>query len=379
MTKKTPAIIADPSSGVSELIGGILMIIVVVAAVALISVVVFSQQTPAEIPNINFMTGTNAAGTTLYLYHNGGDTLRRGEFSVVIDDQAPRTDYTISGGGDEWSVGKNLVLTGITTPPKKVALIYTHGDVDPVVLRSGASSVAVLQNSINPSGAPIIPADLPGYINASDPQVVVNFILANTSIIADAINQSPSTVGPVIADVVGADSINFYRESKTDIDEYTYFLFNITTSGSTFSYDTGTVRNLEVGDIIKIGQVHSNSKSWKIFGLGDQIWELSAGNVDVSWRHKTTGIWENTSSTEIFHSRITGYKDVGSTLTIRTTQNGYYTALVINTTKVIEGIDSHTIVIKDIRPVGIGLFVLEYDHNTNAVYFVGHADSVTWM
>jgi hypothetical protein len=137
---------------------------------------------------------------------------------------------------------------------------------------------------------------------------------------------------------------------------------------------------LEVGDIIFIGQPSSNSKSWKIFGLGDQIWEFNAGNVDVRWKHKSTGLWDSgnsTDSTELFHAWITGYKDVGSTLKV-TTSGEAYTALVINTSKKIEGSSSASVVIQDIRPVGIGLFVLEYDHNTNSVYFLGHAQSVTW-
>jgi len=88
-TNKMSSAVPDSASGVSELIGAILMITVVIAAVAIIGIFLLSQQTPQEIPNINFMTGTNAAGTTLYLYHNGGDSLEKGQFAVVIDNQAP--------------------------------------------------------------------------------------------------------------------------------------------------------------------------------------------------------------------------------------------------------------------------------------------------
>lgn len=375
-TKKTPFTVSDTSSGVSELIGGILMITVVVAAVAIIGVILFSQQTPEKIPNINFMSGSDNYNH-LYLYHNGGDSLTKGTFSVRVDN-AIRNDYSISDGGTEWSLGKNLILNNVPSGAHNVAIIYNATGSGEVLLRSASSNVSTLQNSINPSGAPATAVYLPGYINGSNPQEVVNFILGNTSLIGDAMNQSPSTVGPVIADVVGANSINFYREEQTTIDQNTYFYFNITSPQSTFSYGTTAIKNLDVGDIIVISQAKSNPGNWKIFGLGDQIWEFTADEVYVNWKHKSTGLWTNTtSSTTLYHAWIFGYQDVGSTLTLKTTQNGY-TALIINSTKIIEGPSSNAVVIKNIRPVGIGLFVLEYDHNTNGVYFIGNAQSVTW-
>lgn len=376
----------ESSGGVSEIIGAILMISLVVMAVALVAMMLNSQTTPQELPNVNFMTGTNADGTELYLYHNGGDTLRKGEFAVVTDvDPAPRTDYVISDGSNEWSIGRNLVLT-MTTPPKSVALVYTAGsEQGGVVLKSGASNIAVLTQTIRPDATPVPLGGTTGGsggLDTSNPQNVVNYILQNTSLIGDALNQSPSTVGPVVADVIATNSTNYFRQGTSTIDQYTTIKLEITEPDSTFSYGSSTVRNLVVGDIIVITQARSNPGTWKIFGLGDQIWEFSADDVWVDWKHG--GTWTNTTrpgTTEMYHAWITGYKDMGSTLTIRTNGNGYYQALVYNNVKQFEGesISSNDdVVIERIRPVGLGLFVLEYDHNSNAVYFVGYAEDVSW-
>ena len=47
----------DNSSGVSEVIGAILLISVVVLAVAIIAVGLFSQPLPQKIPDARFITG----------------------------------------------------------------------------------------------------------------------------------------------------------------------------------------------------------------------------------------------------------------------------------------------------------------------------------
>jgi len=380
------------SDAVSEVIGAILMISVVVVAIALVAVILTSQTTPQTIPNVNFMTGTNADGTELYLYHNGGDALRRGEFAVVTDvDPSPRTDYVISDGSDEWSLGKNLILTE-ATPPTSVALIYTAGsEQGGVVLKSGASNVAVLKETIRPDATPVPLGGTTGGsggLDTSNPQNVVNYILQNTSLIGDALNQSPSTVGPVIADVIGTNSTNYYRENRASIDQGTSIMLEITGAGSTFSYGSPSVKNLDVGDKIVITQARSSPLPWKIFGLGDQIWEFAAQGVHVDWWKQSSGTWTNSTwphsgnGVTLYHSRITGYKDIGSTLTIRTDSGlGQYQALIHNYVKEFEGDSTaanDVVVIQNIQPVGLGLFVFEYDDNSDSVYFVGYARSVSW-
>lgn len=371
----------DGTSGVSEVVGAILLVALVVAAVALVAVSLFSQSTPTEIPNVNFLVGTDSrVPPTLYLTHNGGDTLTVGSFSVFVDGK-PKS-YSVANGGNEWSLGKNLLVplsSGET--PQRIYLVYNQSGTGSSVIGSASANVSVVSGKVAPDVI-IRATSTPSIcINGSDPQAVVNAVLSNVSVIGEAINQSPSTVGPVIATAVGSNSTNFYRDKAATIDQNTYIVLNVTGSGSTIAYGTTTAQSLGVGDTLLIRQINSNPGTWKIFGIGNQIWEFSApdsGSVDLAWKHKSNATWTNTSSTRLYHLWLTGYTDVGSTLTLRTTGSGYYTGLVVNGSIKIDGISSNTVVIQNIRPVGIGLFVLEYDPNSNSVYFMGNAQSVTW-
>ena len=373
--------VSDNTAGVSEIIGAILLIMIVVSAVALIGVILFSQQTPEKIPNINFMTGTDNSGN-LYLYHNGGDALKNGEFAVRVD--GVLKPYTISDNSDTWSLGKNLKILGVPSGTHYVAIIYngTSG-AESSVLRSGSSSSSVFSGTINPDTLPSSVGSS-GGLDTSNPQNVINFILGNTSLIGDAMNQSPSTVGPVIANVVGANSINFFKDNKVALDGdniHTYFFkYNVTQPGSSIAI-TGYHPNpkpLLVGDVVTIYmRGGGNTKNFKTFGLGNQLWEISATGVDVSLSHFTTPDIESPqSNTDVSHAWITGYQDLGAALRISTSGNGV-TSLVVNGTQYINGADSTSVIITNIRPVGIGLFLLEVDNNAQIVYFVGNAQSVT--
>ncbi|MDD1694241.1 MAG: type IV pilin, partial [Methanoregula sp.] len=199
----------DHTAGVSEVIGAILLVALVVAAVALVAVFLFSQSTPVKVPNVNFMVGTNnQVPPTLYLTHNGGDTLTVGSFSVYIDGKIK--SYSVAGGGNEWSLGKNLLVplsSGET--PQRIYLVYNQTGTGSSVIGSASANVSVPSGKIAPdiivrtTSAPVI------CINGSDPQAVLGAVLSNVSVIGAAINQSPSTVGPVIATAVGANSTNF--------------------------------------------------------------------------------------------------------------------------------------------------------------------------
>jgi len=277
------------------------------------------------------------------------------------------------------SLCKNLAVPlSAGENPQNIVLVSTATGSASSVIASSSADVSVPSVTVAPEV--FTPPSL--CINASDPQVVLSVVLNNVSVIGDAMNQSPSTVGPVIANVVGANSISFFRDSKTKVYSDTYLSLNITGTGSNIAYDTTVSRSMAVGDILVVTVRQSNPKSLKIFGLGNQIWEFSApdqGDVDISWKHRSNGTWTNTSGgTQLYHTWITGYQDVGSTLTIGSNGGTQYTALVVNATLMINGDSSNTVVIRHIRPVGVGLFVLEYASTPGSMYFVGNAESVTW-
>jgi len=366
----------ENTSGVSEIIGAILLISLVVLAAAIVGMFLLSQQTPTAVPNVNFMVGTdNRIPPTLYLYHNGGDGLRNGEFSVVVDgDVKP---YTITGGDDFWSLGDNLIVP-LSTAPRNVQIIYNATGGGGVLLRSASVTSSTASTDILPDFIRPTPSAI--CLNGSDPQQIVSLVLNNVSLIGDAINQSPQTVGPVIASSVGTNSISFFKDDKVNLD-YTgtrYLKIIITKPGSSILATDFHATNpviLYPGDIVTI-TLRPNTGVFKTFGLGDQLWEISATGVDVNITQG--GVPDARTNGDVIHAWITGYTDLGSTLTI-TSDNPYTsnTVLVVNGTQRINGASSENVVISNIQPVGIGLFLLEGDNNAHIVYFVGNAQSVT--
>lgn len=368
----------DTIDGVSEVIGAILLISLVVAAVALVAVFINSQATPHNVPDVNFLVGSdNKNPPALYLTHNGGDTLAVGTFSVIVDGKM--RSYSISGGGTEWSLGKNLVIPLSTgEKPGRIILVYNATGSGGSVIGSASADVSVPQIPIAPEV--IIPPQT--CVNISDPQVLLSVVLNNVSVIGDAMNQSPSTVGPVIANVVGANSITFYRNQRVELEKTSanYLRFTVSKSGSVITATEfgGTPKLLYPGDIVTI-YLTGQSVNVKTFGLGDQIWELKATKVDVNITHN--GIPDRRNGGDINHAWIIGYQNVSSTLKISSTPGPETTSLVVNGTQVIDGTSDLPVIITGAKPVGLGLFILQEVSQgpDKGIYFVGSANQVTWM
>ncbi|OPY38732.1 MAG: hypothetical protein A4E35_00516 [Methanoregula sp. PtaU1.Bin051] len=372
----------DPEAGVSEIVGAIMLISLVVLAVSIIAMILFSQSAPEQIPNVNFMVGSNYPPTTLYLYHNGGDNLRIGSFQVRLDGVSK--PYILDGGGQYWTLGRrlNVDLTGITPLPRQVTLVY-NTSAGAVAIHSATANLSTGPGNMNPD---IMPTYIPSTtcLNPSDPNFpsqIVYQILQNVTVIADAINQSPTTVGPVIATAVSGNSVTFFKDGKVKLDSDNlntyYFRFKVTKSGSTMSVVglTPDPYPLYINDIVTI-YLRSNSANFKTFGLGDQLWEVSTNGVNVNITRG--GVPTVLTNTNFVHAWITGYEDIGSTLKISTTTpSNEGTVLYLNGTQLIDGPNGDAIVITNIRPVGVGLYVLEWDSNAQTIYFVGNAQQVT--
>jgi hypothetical protein len=366
-TKGASLSFPETSSGASELIGGVLMITVVVAAVAIIGVALFSQPAPQSVPNINFMTGTDAADSRLFLYHNGGDTLKRGEFAVVIDNDPPRTDYTISGGGDEWSVGKNLML-GVTGAPQTVSVVYYGANGGTILLRSASSSVAALQKDIGPSNTPIpVGGGTGGY------GYIFNdaYNISNSSQFIQAIQEN-----------VSANRINFYKNSLAPsggLGQDTSLSLRVkdTQKKSLIIYNNNLVK-LNNTDIVSI-KVISQTRNFKMFGIAPQIWEMAGDRVDLTITRTApvSSIYEKGVS--ISHTWINNYELVSSSLVVDTTGSSV-TALTVNHTQYLPvpplSTDSRDIKIISAKPLPVGLYLLVIDDSQKTAYFVGTADQI---
>ncbi len=124
------------SHAVSELIGAILLVGLVITAMAIVAVLVLSNPPPEEVPHLNALAGNTS--DSILLYHTGGDELKEEQTLIRINnnpDPIPHSEiYLKSDDGTvesspwattktQWGVGKTLVIQSNITP-QSVTVIY---------------------------------------------------------------------------------------------------------------------------------------------------------------------------------------------------------------------------------------------------------------
>ncbi len=116
--------------GVSEVIGVVLLLSLVVVGGTIVGTQLLSQPAPKEIPNVNFLANYEPGNLTLY--HTGGDTLPNGDYKFVVQYEDGRTENFTR---PDWSSGKSLTYPAISQPAK-VTLVYTGKGAGETALRS---------------------------------------------------------------------------------------------------------------------------------------------------------------------------------------------------------------------------------------------------
>lgn len=123
-------------SAVSELIGTILLVGLVIAAMAIITVLLISNPPPEEIPHLNVLASRDVTSRQFFLYHNGGDVLLEEKTVIRINNDpapVPRNAIAIQyangtrtkwyGTNIPWKIGDTLIIPS-ATDPMSIALIY---------------------------------------------------------------------------------------------------------------------------------------------------------------------------------------------------------------------------------------------------------------
>jgi FlaG/FlaF family flagellin (archaellin) len=345
-------------SGVSEVVGAILLISLVVICVAIIGVYLFSQPLPEKIPNLQFLVGSDNPSTPsqLFLYHNGGDPLTVGEFSVLVDGVSQ--PYSVASGGNQWALGEYLVINNITTVPQDVKIVYgtaTSGSGQ-TVIRS-ASSVNLNKTDI-PDVIPTPPICSCCNIDLIPPDDILEEIMKN-------ITYSSETF--------------LRRDIHTRLYQCGNLSFRVTKPNSTMSIATDN-KNLTVGDTVKIS-LSSRTSYFKFYGLGGTFSTIRGNYLYITLTHAgaTTPYYNGVSMT-LNNAWITGYDSLDSTLSICSPgESGgisywKYTLLVMNSTMPeIDRKDPRDIKIMNIHPNLVGLFVLDWDSTSSepGVYYTG--------
>ena len=105
--------------GVSEVVGTMILIGVVMVGMGLVAILLLSGSSPSKVPVLDTIV-TNLS-KTIYIYHKGGTPSRRDSTRILIDG-VDRTGLFVSDGSEPWSVGKTLNYTS-PTMPKLVVII----------------------------------------------------------------------------------------------------------------------------------------------------------------------------------------------------------------------------------------------------------------
>lgn len=344
-------------TAVSEVIGAVMLITLVVAAVAIISMVLFSQATPQEIPNVNFMTGSDgkAPPQMLYLFHNGGDALHAGDFEVVLDGVSK--PYTVEGGDTYWSLGERLDIdiSTMASLPKQVTLVYNS---------TTGGSTAIRSASVDLSATPVV-------------------INTDTRI-------TPTPTPTPVYSFNEVFSRNYSRVSRPSVgtDYSKYFAIELTSSGRSWiitnsrgSSTTKVTYDLTAGNRLKI-TLNTGTTYFKAFGRNGQLWNISARGVNVTVYTPSNSTWVplfSTNNRNFYDAWIDGCKDIGSTLSIENSSATIApTTLIINDTAIITGNDGNNVVISRIHPIDKGAFALQEISSTiPSVFFAGFAENTT--
>ena len=365
----------DSSRGVSEVISSVLLISLVVVAVSLVAVLMFSQPLPDKIPNLNFMVGTDNS-ENLYLYHNGGDALKEGQFSVVVDGNI--LPHEIVGGGDFWSLGKTIVVTGVSPESHDVVIVYDATGSGSTAIRSGSAELSVTPAVIHEyiqSGSSLDACGKTGFVEPSCYEYV-----------------SPSAVVGMYKDNLSRHSVSLYKQNL----DASYVPFSTgqvlaltvtdTSGGSSIIYNnTATSARQKVDlqnlDSVRITIASADTDYFFAFGVTSSIWEIAGNPVYLVIDRPGVGDLGPGPATavELLHTRIMSYDPatLQSTLQLTTPSRKTETVLVVNNTPVINGRNTQLIQLSNIKPSPGGLFLIDTKkRNPGSVHIVGRADSI---
>ena len=108
--------------GVSEAVGTIILVGMVMIGVALVGGLLLSGQSSSSVPALDTII-TNQS-KSIYLYHKGGDPLYPGQYKIIVDGVDLTANASImSPGTYPWSVGETLNVS-VANIPKLVVIVF---------------------------------------------------------------------------------------------------------------------------------------------------------------------------------------------------------------------------------------------------------------
>ena len=125
------------NAAVSEVIGSILLISIVVTAASIVGVVLWSQPPPQTIPAFDAVISKDTGNNWTHLYHDGGDSLNRVDIKILVNGNDNTNNFNKSGSSvwSTWAAGESLDYDYNTrSDPKVVQIIYTGAGTSSVLV-----------------------------------------------------------------------------------------------------------------------------------------------------------------------------------------------------------------------------------------------------
>jgi len=165
-------------TAVSDIMGSILLITIVVMAASIIGVALLSQPTPQSLPALDAVISTDTAQKTIQIFHDGGDLIPAENLRILVD--GVQTPFTKDGSStwSTWAIGESLDYSYTGNDPAPVQIVY--GTV-------GSATVLASANFANPASAGESPTATPTATPTANTTVTV----------------TPTTVPAPVADFTG--------------------------------------------------------------------------------------------------------------------------------------------------------------------------------
>ena len=127
----------DSERAISDVLGAVILIGVIVTVLALAGVMAFSQPQPQKIPALNARIWNDTSN--IYIRHDGGDSLQSGELRILVDGSSPVFNLTTAPAmpWDSLSIGNTLQTPIISSSQfPTVQILYTGYGSSAIVLAS---------------------------------------------------------------------------------------------------------------------------------------------------------------------------------------------------------------------------------------------------
>ncbi|MDD4253968.1 MAG: type IV pilin [Methanofollis sp.] len=351
--------------GVSEVIGSVLLIALVVLAVAVVAATLFSQPHGAEVPHASIVAG-HSNNSSFVLFHEGGDPLTRGKYRIYVDTGTGLEDrtaaFTLTGSDELWSIGEVLTYTGPGTPERVIVLAVDTGGGEVVIAEpSYQRETADTGGQVDAGGSGVVPTVTQTTIPTATPTTIPTTI--------------PTTLPTTPHPATGHDITLITENPKGGVIKGGgSFAFRVT--GLWSSIQVGeTYRALSPGDQVKITSIRD--QKGRIFIGATSITSFEFPDVRVRVNDELLG----EGAIDFNKIWITQYDSLASTLVLSVEPKNKWTYFVVDDDIVIGGWkDSREIVLTHLIPDSFGAMNLDLigiSHTDKSVFYNGGAEEYT--